>query len=164
MGSSLQDLEERIGALEATVGALRDRAAIQDLRFRYHIAVNDRELDSIGSLFTEDATVDFGGIGSARGRKQIEALYEQVVGGAPFVKQFIHNHTITLNGDRASGLSYLEAKTVTHGESYMVAARFDDEYLRDRGEWRFVRLALVPYFVVPLREGWAGEEKIRLSP
>jgi hypothetical protein len=138
MGSTLQDLEERIGVLEATVG-------------------------SIGSLFTENATVDFGDIGSARGRREIEALYEQVVGGTPFVKQFIHNHTITLNGDRASGLSYLEARTVTNGESYMVAARFDDEYLRDRGEWRFARLALVPYFVVPLREGWAGEEKIRLS-
>ena len=71
----MENLERRVETLEARVRELEDLREIQDLRFRYHIAVNDRELDSIGSLFTEDATVDFGGIGSARGRKEIEALY-----------------------------------------------------------------------------------------
>ena len=158
----MEDLEARVCELEATVAALRDRAQIQDLRFRYHIAVNEKELDSIGSLFSADGEAHFGEIGSARGRAEIEALYAEVVGASPFVKQFIHNHVITLNGDTASGLSYLEAKTVTNGESYLVAARFDDEYLREGGEWKFSLLKLSIFFVVPLREGWAGDNKIKL--
>jgi hypothetical protein len=158
----MRDLEARVCALEATVDALRDRAAIQDLRFRYHIAVNDKQLDSIALLFSEDGEVDFGEIGSARGRKDIDTLYRKVVGESPFVKQFIHNHVISLNGDTASGLSYLEAKTVTNGESYLVAARFDDEYVREDREWKFRRLGLSLYFAVPLRQGWAGKNKIQL--
>jgi len=65
-------------------------------------------------------------------------------------------------GNTASGLSYLEAKTVMNGESYLVAARFDDEYARVGGEWKFRSLKLSLYFAVPLREGWAGENRIQL--
>ena len=52
----MKDLEARVCELEATVAALRDRAEIQDLRFRYHIAVNEKELDSIGPLFSADGS------------------------------------------------------------------------------------------------------------
>jgi hypothetical protein len=158
----MDDLARRVEALEVRVADLQDRAAIQDLRFRYHVAVNDRELDAIAPLFCEDGEVDFGEIGAARGRAAINTLYREVVGTSPFVKQFIHNHVITLDGDRASGLSYLEAKTVTNGESYLVAARFDDEYVREGADWRFRVLRLSIYFAVPLNAGWAGEDRIVL--
>ena len=91
-------LEQRVRTLETAVAALEDRCAIQDLRFRYHIAVNDGGLDSIAALFSEDGEVHFEGIGSAQGRNEIDALYRDVVGSSPFVKQFIHNHAITLHG------------------------------------------------------------------
>lgn len=160
----MEDLEARVRTLEAAVGELQDRAAIQDLRFRYHVAVNDEQLDSIAPLFSEDGEAQFGELGSARGRTEIEALYRDMVGSSPFVKQFIHNHVITLRGDTAVGLSYLEGKTVTNGESFIVAARFDDRYVRAGGEWKFRLLRLTLYFAVPLREGWAGESRIQLSP
>jgi len=158
----MEDLESRIRTLEARVNVLQDRSEIQDLRFRYHIAVNEKELDSIHLLFADEAEVHFEGIGSARGRREIEALYQEVVGKSAFIKQFIHNHTITLNGDTATGLSYLDARTVANGESLLVAARFDDEYVRVGGEWRFQSLRLKLYFAVPLQDGWAGENRIRL--
>jgi len=159
----MEELEARVLALEEKVAELRDRAEIQDLRFRYHIAVNDGELDGVASLFCDDGEVEFDGIGSARGRAEIEKLYDDVVGGSPFVKQFIHNHAITLHGDTATGLSYLDARTVTNGESYLVAARFDDDYVREADGWKFRSLRLALYFAVPLREGWAGEKRIGLS-
>lgn len=152
----MQDLVSRVEALEATVAELSDRASIQELRFRYHIAVNEKQLDSIPLLFAADAIVDFEGIGSARGIDAIEALYREVVGQSPFIKQFIHNHVITLSGDTATGLSYLDARTVRDGESILVAARFDDEYVRAGKDWRFRALRLKIDFAVPLAEGWAG--------
>jgi catechol 2,3-dioxygenase-like lactoylglutathione lyase family enzyme len=74
-----------------------------------------------------------------------------------------HNHAITLHGDTATGLSYLDARTITNGESCHVAARFDDEYVREAEGWRFRSLRRTLYFAVPLRDGWAGENRIRLS-
>ena len=152
----MQDLETRVLALEAKVAELQDRSALQALRFRYHIAVNEKSLDSLHLLFTEDAEVDFEGIGSARGHTEIERLYAELVGGSPFIKQFIHNHMISLDGDSATGSSYLDARTVRDGESILVAARFDDEYVRSEGEWRFKALRLHVFFAVPLQEGWAA--------
>ena len=149
------DLAARVRSLEARVAELCDRASIQDLRFRYHVAVNEKQLGSIPSLFAEGAEVEFEGIGSATGIEAIETLYREVVGGSPFIKQFIHNHVITLDGDRATGLSYLDARTVRDGTSILVAARFDDEYVRLGDEWRFQALRLKIDFAVPLSEGWA---------
>ena len=120
------------------------------------MAVNEKELDSMHLLFDEDAVVEFEGIGSARGLSAIEALYRDVVGESPFIKQFIHNHVITLAGETATGLSYLDARTVKDGESILVAARFDDEYVRVGAGWKFRALRLKIYFAVPLDEGWAA--------
>ena len=151
----MSSLEARLRELEDRVHRLEDRAAIQDLRFRYHVAVNEKALDSIPDLFTEDAEVHFDGIGSASGRAEIAALYAEVVGQSPFIKQFIHNHVITLSGDAATGLSYLDARTVRDGESLLVAARFDDRYRRTSRGWRFESLRLSLYFAVPIASGWA---------
>ncbi len=152
----MSDLENRVRELERTVRVLSDRAAIEALRFRYHVCVNERSLSSIDGLFVEGGEVDFGPIGRARGREEIRSLYREVVGTSPFIKQFIHNHVITLDGDRATGLSYLDARTVRDEESVLVAGRFDDVYERSDAGWQFRSLRLVLDFAVPLADGWAA--------
>ena len=155
----MTDLEARVAALESEVRALQDRAEIQELRFRYHIAVNEKRPEEIRELFACDGRIDFGDLGRASGPEQIDAFFARTLSDpASFVKQFIHNHAIELDGDHARGLSYLEARTVVAGESVLVAARYDDEYVREAGRWRFRKMTLVPIFIVPLREGWAGEK------
>ncbi len=156
----MESLENRVSRLESELLELRDLREIQDLRFRYHIAVNERQIEEIPALFCEDGEADFGEMGRARGRSEIAAFYRDVVGGSPFIKQFIHNHRVEISGDEAQGLSYLEAKTVANGESILVTARFDDVYHRVGGSWYFRVLRLTPFFITPLREGWAGENEI----
>ena len=160
----MSNLEHRIETLESQVAELRDRGEIQTLRFRYHIAVNEKRPKEIPELFAEDGEIDFAHLGRARGKSEIAEFYERALSElVPFVKQFIHNHVIELDGDRGSGLSYLEAKPIYKGESFLVAARFDDEYVREAGRWVFRKMTLVPHFMVPLREGWAGENKIQMG-
>lgn len=160
----MSDLAARVTALEAEVQRLRDRAEIQDLRFRYHVAVNESRPEAIAPLFARGGGLDFGPLGRASGQAEIAAFFAATLSDpAAFVKQFIHNHLIELDGDRATGTSYLEARPVFEGESYLVAARYDDAYLREDGRWRFERMALMPFFIVPLREGWAEEPRIRLG-
>lgn len=159
----MADLEARIQALEARVQELQSRNEIQELRFRYHIAVNEKKPEMIPELFAENGEIDFAHLGKAAGKAQVAAFYKQALSDlVPFVKQFIHNHVITLSGDTGTGLSYLEAKPIFNGESFLVAARFDDEYVRENGHWKFRKMTLVPYFMVPLKEGWAGPNKIQM--
>ena len=159
----MADLDARVQALEARVQELQSRNEIQELRFRYHLAVNEKKPEMIPDLFAENGEIDFAHLGKAVGKAQVAAFYNQALSElVPFVKQFIHNHIITLQGNTGTGLSYLEAKPIFNGESFLVAARFDDEYSRENGRWKFRKMTLVPYFMVPLKEGWAGPNKIQM--
>jgi hypothetical protein len=168
------DLEGRIRELEAKVLELTDREAVRDLRYRYHEYVNEGKFDQIPGLFVADGELDFGHLGKGKGREAIQKFFHAMnpkpaePGGKPrpgisWVKQFIHNHTVHLHGDTGDGFSYLEARPIYNGEAYMVAARYDDEYVKINGEWKFKKMGLVPYFMVPLKEGWAQEDRIKMG-
>lgn len=45
----------------------------------------------------------------------------------------------------------------------MMAVRYDDEYVKQNGQWKFSKMSLTPYFMVPLREGWAQEDRIKMG-
>jgi SnoaL-like domain len=168
------DQEARLSALESKVQELVDLEAIRDLRFRYHEYINESKFGEIANLFTEDGDLLFGHLGNAHGRDEINRFFGGLSskpdeGGKSQpprlsrVRQFIHNHVVEVHGDHASGFSYLEAKPVYKGESYVVAARYDDEYVRHNGQWKFKKMALTPYFMVPLKEGWAQEDLLKMG-
>ncbi len=158
-----EDLEARIQALEAQVRILQDREAVRGLRHRYHECINEGKLAEIPSLFTEDGDLDFGYLGKARGQEELTRFFSGVSQLLSFVKQFIHNHAVELEGDAGTGLSYLEAKTISKGEPYLVAARYSDEYAKENGQWKFKKMHLTPYFTVPLKEGWAQEDRLKMG-
>ena len=165
------DLEARVKELEAKVQELTDREAIRDLRYRYHEYVNEGKFAQILSLFTDDGELDFAHLGKAKGPEELKRFFGALnepraeAGGRPritWVKQFIHNHIVHIHGDTGDGFAYLEAKPIFNGEAFLVAARYDDEYVKRNGEWKFKKMSLVPYFMVPFKEGWAQEDRIKM--
>ncbi len=162
-----QDLEAKVKELETKVQELTDREAVRDLRYCYHEYVNEGKFAAIADLFTEDGVLDFGHLGHANGKAELIAFFDRInsrpAEGISFVKQFIHNHVIHLQGNTGTGFSYLEAKPVYKGESFLVAARYDDEYVKQNGQWKFKKMGLIPYFMVPLREGWAQEDRVKMG-
>ena len=166
------ELETRVQQLEATVRELLDRETVRDLRYRYHECINEGKFEEIADLFTDDGELDFAHLGKAKGHAEIRRFFT-VINRPPasgkqrphitWVKQFIHNHTIHLHGDTGTGFSYLEAKPIYDGEAFFVAARYDDEYLRQDGQWRFKKMSIQPYFMVPFKEGWAQEDKVKMG-
>ena len=166
------NLEDKVKELEAKITELYDREALRDLRYRYHECINEAQMDGIPELFAEDGELEFGHLGKAKGREQIKAFFSGL-GRDPStpenrrglyrVRQFIHNHALNVNGDRASGYAYLEAKPVYNGESYVVAARYNDEYVKRNGRWLFTKMSLTPFFMVPLKEGWAGNDLLKMG-
>lgn len=150
-------LEERVRELERQVAVMRDEEAIRDLRRRYHERINEGRYDDLVELFTADAHVHFGSFGEARGAEALGRLFGETLFGdvVTFIKQFVHNHCVEVDGDLGTGFCYLEAKTVNSGQSFLVAARYDDEYLRTADGWRISSMCLRPFFTVPVGHGWA---------
>jgi hypothetical protein len=99
------DLEARIRELENKVHELTYREALRDLRYRYHEYINEGKFTNIVDLFTDDGELEFGPLGTAKGRDGIVAFFKRLGPSAPgagsgqganftFVKQYIHNHVL----------------------------------------------------------------------
>ena len=158
-----KELEERIKRLEARVQELDDREAIRDLRYRYHECFNEGRYEDVPDLFTDDGEIDFAHLGRGKGKDYITTFFTQDIPTlSSSYKQFIHNIVLQVEGDRGKGFSYLEAKAVYSGESYLVCGRYDDEYVRVNGKWKFQKMYVTIYFMVPLSEGWAQEDRIKM--
>lgn len=169
----------RLANIERRLAQLEDIEELHRIRYRYHELVNSNAWDQAGGaaeLFTVDAVLDYGHMGVFRGREAIAAFFGGATAGVtgsdspaepPFVKQFVHAHDVRLDEedpDRATGISYLEAKPVYRGESFLVSGRFDDEYRRVDGRWLFGTVKLEVWFMVPAHEGWASpEDRIKMS-
>jgi ketosteroid isomerase-like protein len=148
--ASLEELEARLKRLD-------DIEAIRTLRMRYHYLLNERQFDRMHELYAPDALLDFGYVGRAEGTAAIRELFLRIPQKLQFVKQFIHNHMVEVDGDGATGVSYLDARYARDGESVIVAASFNENYRRLPEGWRIAETKLNLYFSVPLEQGWAGE-------
>jgi len=159
----MTDIEQRLARLESTVQRLADIEDIRALRLRYHECVNRDRAAEIPDLFTDDAELDFGYLGRTRGRPKIAKFFAALPVLLDFVKQFIHNHVVVVDGDRATGVSYLEAKSVSRGTAYLVAGRYDDVCVRTPAGWRFASMKFEPYFTVPHDQSWAQADVLQMG-
>jgi len=151
-------------SLEARMQRIEDIEAIRDLRRRYHEYINERQFAKMTSIFTSDARIDFGKVGGASGSDEIHEFYAAVGRNLPLIVQFIHNHTVELAGDRATGLAYMDARYAQDGRSMVVAGRFEETYVRSAEGWLIDRMEVSSIFAVPLDEGWAGTDLNQASP
>ena len=74
-----------------------------------------------------------------------------------FAIHYVMNPIIEVNGNRATGIWYLlEPCTFAKGEqAAWGAARYDEEYVKVGGQWKFKRLKLGSWFWTAFDQGWA---------
>lgn len=126
------DLADRVQDLE-------DRVAITERLYQYGYRLDDRDWAGWAALFAEDAVGHFEGWGTARGRDEIEAFGRDVVGANfEYSAHVTHQPVITVDGDHASATRYLDVYYVlTDGTAAWRQGRYEDEFIRQNGEWRF---------------------------
>lgn len=144
-----EDLDRRIARLES-------REAIRELVARYCLAIDDRDINAIGPLFTRDARFrSRDGVMNATGR---DAVIEQFHGRFSVLgpsNHFTHDHIIWFDGDdglRARGQVNSHAEVVRNGEALWAALRYEDEYRYDEGAWRFADRLLGFFYYLPVKD------------
>ncbi|MDQ8018461.1 MAG: nuclear transport factor 2 family protein [Bordetella sp.] len=147
-----EELAARITSLVARVERLESLEAIRTLRARYHELVNEDEGARLYELFAPDATVAYNGRPEVRGREAIRRFFETFP--VQHARQFMHQHEIRWEGDRATGHCYLDGRPVSQGRSLYVVGRFDDEYVRLDGRWLFQRVVLTVHYMIEAAERW----------
>lgn len=129
MPESTLTLEERITRLE-------DIHEIGQLRARYSQALDDGRWEDLADTFTEDGA--FIGLSTARGRAEMLEFFPQL--NSSTVTSWWHfssNETVALDGDSATGTTWLLQPCVVEGESQIAAGRYEDTMVRTAHGWRF---------------------------
>lgn len=138
----------------STVQRLADLEEIRDLARRYaHHVWQKQPLETV-ALFAHDGVMDLGPDGRIEGIEQLRAVYGEKVGGDILLQPYVHNHVITLEGNRASGVCYLDLRCRRNGESLIGSGFYEDRYVREKGVWKFASRRLELCYLVPAGTEW----------
>jgi len=125
-----EPLERRIARLEA-------RAEIAELLARYAFLLDDHRFEAVGELFVPDAR--FGSPGSTHlGREAIVANYRALAEVYPVTLHEARGFVLEFRDDehaRGEVLGFSEQASGRH--TVVTSFRYDDEYVRLDGRWRF---------------------------
>ena len=150
---STAGLEERITVLE-------DIEAIKRLKARYcDVCDTGYDPDRIAVLFTEDGTWEGGEFGTATGHAALRKMFEGLHKAVSFAQHNAMNPIIEVTGDRAKGAWYLFCPYTSRANNRAgwIAGRYDDDYVKVNGEWKYQHLRAVIRMHARYEEGWAGK-------
>jgi len=156
--TELSDLEARIRALE-------DIETIKRLKYKYFRCIDMGLWDEIGGCFAEDAVADYIPGMPLEGRAAIAKFFRETI--APAYSMRVHqghNPEIELTSDTtATGWWELDNFMVTAKTNMglWIGAFYDDEYIKEKGEWKIKRTKVSFIFMSDIEKGWAKE---RFSP
>jgi ketosteroid isomerase-like protein len=117
--------------------AIADRVEIEALRGEFTDAVMMREGDRLASLFTVDGVLRMPPV-EFHSREEIRVGRQKLVALWDFFVQTTHPGKIQLDGDTASGRTYMhEIGHLRNGQSELNYAIYHDKYRRTADGWKF---------------------------
>lgn len=125
-----------------------DRVEIEDVLYRYAEALDRRDWDLLGEVFTADAVAEYSGIGrTAEGLAQIVEVVSTALANVDVSHHVISNPRIELDGDSASSRCYLRAQHRTDRPQagdpfYEVGGVYHDRLVRTEAGWRIAQRRL----------------------
>jgi len=129
---------------------LLDRAHISDTVLRYATAVDTHNWELFRSCFTDEIELSgFPVFGKEAQKVAIDTWAENVhkiVGGYKATQHMITNHVITINGDEATCVAYLQAQhflpTRYGSNSYIMGGYYTFTLVRISDSWKICKFDL----------------------
>ena len=149
-------------ALEQRIQVLEDIEAIRKLKARYcYFCDASYDAEGIAQCFVEDGVWDGGNFGKFEGRAAIRDFFANT---APnllcFAMHQVMNPLIEVNGDKATGRWYIfEPVTFVRGtQPGWIAGRYEDDYVKVGGEWKYKRLRFFQYLSTAFDKPWTNRK------
>lgn len=129
--------------LEARIRAIEDKTALKTLVDTFSILADQKETQKQTLLFTTNAVVEtyMNGqkVASLAGRKQIGDAFAGFLKNFETVYHMNGQQTVTVNGDKASGISYCSVTLISAENGKKTKTSFgvyyNDEFVRENNQW-----------------------------
>lgn len=139
-------------SLEQRVRRLEDRFAINDLVVQYATLLDDAQWDALGELFTTDG-VFASPNSTTTGRAAVIENFK--VKHAPFPATWHDPHGIAVefdDDDHARGTVIGYAELASPDASVVTSIRYQDDYRREDGRWRFAKRHVLSLYGMSVQE------------
>lgn len=134
--------------MEKNMQTLLDRMEIIETQTRYATGVDMRDRDLYRSCFTDEIELDMSEMGMGAPEKMpADVWVEQVmnvVSAFQSTQHIITNHTIQIDGDRASCIAYVQAQHYNPEHLYTVGGYYSNTLVRTPVGWKISKLKLTP--------------------
>lgn len=136
---TIEELEKRISVLE-------DMEKIKALHREYLFWISGLEMEKALDCFTEDIEVEVANYGIRKGKTEVAKFFREIIYQNVFQSKdghFTGQPVISLEGDKANG--HWMFYRFIHDPSSMkwVQGRYDCEYVKKDGKWKFSLLKMV---------------------
>jgi hypothetical protein len=149
--TELVDLLARVERLEAL-------DEIRQLAAKYALCLDQRDLDSLVSLFVDDVGVQ----GKQRGRQTLKRWYDNQMRSVMGTAHGVLGHVIDIESpDLASGLVYSRNDLETPSQWLIEMMAYLDRYERRDGRWYFQRRTPLFWYECDITNPPLGAKKIR---
>ena len=147
--------------LEKRLTRMEDIEAIKQLKARYcDICDDDHNPDRITTIFVEDGIWEGDSIDKAQGHEAIRKLFQTFQKQISFSQHMVMNPIIEIEGNRAKGIWYFFGPFTfrKNNEAKWLAARYEDDYVKVNGEWKYQHLRARLRMSAPYEKGWANKD------
>jgi pantothenate kinase len=121
---------------------------IVDTATRYATGVDMRDRDVYRSCFTDEIDWDFSDMGMGEPTKMSADVWVDqalsLVSGFQSTQHIITNHVITIEGDRATCVAYVQAQHYNPDNMYTVGGYYTNTLVRTPEGWKISGLKLTP--------------------
>ena len=167
------ELEAKVIELESRIQATEDIEAIKKLQRAYSYYVEHFESDQILGLFSHspDVSVEINDIGEFKGWEAVKDCYDFSIhcpayGGVKKPPGEFLNVLASLSGIVDLGPDGKTAKGRWYGFAFLAQRRegenraligcgiWENEYIKEKGTWKFLKLCFSEIFCSPLDQGW----------
>ena len=118
-----------------------DRQDISELLVRYATGIDRRDWPLFRTVFTDDCELDYGEIGTWQGVDAVTDFMDKTHAMAGHTLHRLTNQAITVDGDKASARTYIDAVIMFGDNQSGVNAWgfYDDDVVRTADGWRIAR-------------------------
>jgi hypothetical protein len=124
---------------DVNLRALQDRIEITDVLYRYSSCIDSFDNEGVRSVLADDVWAQYGNLEPVSGG---DALAEWISGATATIvwqHHLLSVYHVTVDGDRASALSYLTSYQVFENDTNVaktLVARYHDELRRTPAGWK----------------------------
>jgi hypothetical protein len=151
--------------LARQITVLQDMEAIKKLKAEYcDICDSDHDQDRIVTIFAEDGIWEGPGVGYAKGHEELRKLFKNFADRISFSQHNVFNPRIEVKGNEAHASWYFLGPFTFRKDNRQLwlAARYEDDYIKINGQWKFKHLRAFGRMAAPYEIGWAPREKVNV--